>query len=831
MRQSTAKCVAPSHGGVAIAVALLMASPASDAMAQKRPKTDTITSSPSRTHPSIITREVLALYDSGAEATPDQTRLHKQLEMPFNHLGYTLIYHDIQQGLPSPDVMSKYAAVATWFGERIHNHTAYLKWAASVAARGTRFVVVDFVGAPLNGEDAKLVNAFLKHLGIQSHPVWIDDINTATIKIRDPSVVEFEHKLDGNVPGHMVFTAISGRATSHLMIENDGRAQRSRTTDAVITSSGGGFVQYGFGQIYDQKTERLKWVLNPFAFLERALNRNLWPIPDTTTIAGRRIYFSHIDGDGWNNISEFKDASGKAFLVSEIVRDKLIRAYPDLPVSVAPIACDMLPTLGGHPRASLIARELLQMRNIEVAAHTHSHPFNWGFFKNYSRADELKLHEARNGISNLDANQPGRELSPLRAGYGNNGPDMPRGNYIEPFNLQTEITGALEVATSLSPPNKKAALYLWSGNTAPFEAAVSTTRAAGVRNMNGGDTRLDTKFPSVSYVPPIARPVGKERQIHAVSSNENTYTSGWSSDFGAFATVAETWANTELPRRLKGTNTYYHMYSGQKQESLDAVASLLNKARADKVIPITASHYASVADSYFDVTIQQEANKTWRIFNRGALDTIRFDAANSVAIDLAQSNGVLGSTMHADSLYVALDPAVAEPTVALGPKALTQKFTPALVDSRWQISSLNRMSCGFKANAAGFGQGDMTWHGMYPGVYTVNVSKSDGTPLWSSDVTTNSDGELKLSLPVDAIESVTLTIECQEPTQIAETPLIEQPVTAPLVPNVHKAVQDRNPEPRARGSVNRSNKKTSTRGDQASSKPTPGPQSAPLSTQ
>jgi len=30
------------------------------------------------------------------------------------------------------------------------------------------------------------------------------------------------------------------------------------------------------------------------------------PVPDVTTLDGRRMYFSHIDGDGWNNISEIE---------------------------------------------------------------------------------------------------------------------------------------------------------------------------------------------------------------------------------------------------------------------------------------------------------------------------------------------------------------------------------------------------------------------------------------------------------------------------------------------------------------------------------------------
>ncbi len=784
MRHVTLKRLTRASLAGLSALALAAAAPDADAA---KPKSRPAPAVAQPAKPEVLSREILALYDGGAEATPDQTRLHKQLEMPLNHLGYTVSYHDIRTGLPAQQSLGKYAAIATWFGERIPEHRAYLTWAADAASRGSRFIVIDFVGAPLNGDDAVLVNNFLKHIGVRSHPVWVGDTTAATIKSRDTAMMEFEHKLDGKIPGHMVFTAVPGRGVSHLSIDSDGPAagKNSHNTDAVITSRGGGFVQYGFGQIYDKATERLKWVMNPFAFLDRALGRELWPIPDTTTIAGRRLYFSHIDGDGWNNVSEFKDLSGKPYIVSEIVRDRLIKNFPDLPVSIGLIACDIAPALGGNARASLIARELFEMRNVEVASHTHSHPYNWGFYANYNRDAELALHNQRAAVTAPDPNRPGETRPQLVATYASSGPEMPRANFVEPFDLQKEVAGALDASTQLSPPNKRAKLYLWSGNTKPFEGAIAATRAAGVHNMNGGDTRLDQFYPSVSYVPPISRPVGNERQIHAVNSNENTYTSGWSKDYGAFATVAETWANTDAPRRLKGANVYYHMYSGQKAESLAAVQSLLRKARTNQVIPITASHYAAVADSYFNVTVMRMDAKTWRILNRGALDTVRFDEPGPVTLDVTKSSGVLGMTTHAGALYVALDPAAAEPTVSLTSSIAPLTPAPSLVESRWQISNLDRQSCGFAANAAGFGQGDMTWRGLVPGRYTIAVTPASGAKAYATEAETDPTGELKLSLPVDAIDGVKLTVDCLQPPALAEaTPaaaVIPQAATAPAV--------------------------------------------------
>ena len=88
--------------------------------------------------------------------------------------------------------------------------------------------------------------------------------------------------------------------------------------------------------------------------------------------------------------------------------------------------------------------------------------------------------------------------------------------------LRIEVLGALKFSEQFAPAGKRAKLYLWSGDTTPFAAALAATRAAGVRNMNGGDSRFDSEYPSVAYVPPL--------QVHQLS-NES------SEPFGFFCIV------------------------------------------------------------------------------------------------------------------------------------------------------------------------------------------------------------------------------------------------------------------------------------------------------
>ena len=60
------------------------------------------------------------------------------------------------------------------------------------------------------------------------------------------------------------------------------------------------------------------------------------PKPDTTTLAGRRIYYSHIDGDGWRNVSLADEYAGHQVISARVILEEAIRPFPDLPVTVSP---------------------------------------------------------------------------------------------------------------------------------------------------------------------------------------------------------------------------------------------------------------------------------------------------------------------------------------------------------------------------------------------------------------------------------------------------------------------------------------------------------------
>lgn len=722
-----------------------------------------------------VKREILALYDSRHEATPSDTRLHRLAEMPLNWLGFKLSYADVNAPLPPVNDTGRFRAVVTWFVEPLQDPMRYAAWLDTVTSAGLRFVCLGDVAPPEPPGSEVFIGRVLARLGLKPTDQFVSVTHNAKVALVNPAMVGFERPIDKALPEYRVMDTVSSIAKVHLSVEQPG-AEGPITSALVATSPAGGYAADGFTIFYDATADKARWTLNPFAFFKLSLGDERLPVPDVTTVSGRRMYFSHIDGDGWNNISEIEGYRDAQVTASEVILREVIAPYPDLPVSVGLIAGDSLPELGGMDAARQSAKALYALPQVEVASHSYSHPFDWKFFENYDRAAELQMidkvaHKALSvidGVRNFLSRVAGKsELTRTQNRYVAGSADLPRSYLKEPFDLTTEVNKALQISQQLAPPGKKATIYLWSGDTEPFEAAIKATRAAGVRNMNGGDSRLDAEFPSVFYVPPISRTVGAERQIYAGNSNENTYTNYWHGPFYGQLMLAETLKNTEQPRRLKPFNLYYHMYSGEKASSLAAIKYFVEQARTQPVIPVTASQYATIADDFFAAEIQQVDATSWTISKRGAVQTVRFDDAADIDVDEIKSSGVLGATRHQGSLYVALDPAIEPAAVVIHATAdlqgrLLDAGHARLIESRWQLSSLVRTECGFTLSAQGFGPGEMIWQTAPGQAFDVEISRS-GQRLATDTVTADGAGGLQTHFNADAREPVEMRFTCHEP--------------------------------------------------------------------
>ena len=722
----------------------------------------------------MVRREILAVYDSRHEATPQKTRVHMFAEMPLNWLGYKVTYVDVNGPLPPIAEMGRYRGLLTWFIEPMAAVERYLPWLDAVTAAGTRYAFLSEMvpNEPPNLE--RTIGRILARLGLERTNQFISVTHRARVTVQDREMVGFERAIDKALPDFRVFTPIAGKATVHLAVA---APVREGVFDAalVTTSPAGGYASDEYTLYHEPNTEKDIWILNPFVFFKKVFGDDRMPVPDVTTLMGRRMYFSHIDGDGWNNVSEIEAYRDAQIFSAEVIRREVIEPYPDLPVSVGVIAGDVIPDLGGTLVGRDIARKIYALPQVEVASHTYSHPFNGSYFENYRRADEEILIEkaAKPLVSVADKMRSvlfktaGKNMAADKSNkYIAGSSILPRTYLKEPFDLTKEVQGALTVSESLAPPGKKAMVYLWSGDTTPHEAAIAATRAAGVRNINGGDSRLDKEYPSVFYVPPISRPVGRERQIFAVNSNENTYTNDWLGPYYGFFMLEETLKNTEAPRRLKPFNLYYHMYSGEKASALASVKHFVALARKSPLIPVPASRYASTADDFFGVEIEQIDVSAWAILRRGSLSTVRFDDAELLEVDGGRSVGVLGANRHQGSLYVSLDPAFGRATVALRPRGQSGQMLPgdpvaSVIESRWALSGRIDGACGFQVEAQGYGPGEMSWSTVPGRAFRISYERG-GRELSQEVRWADATGLIKLNAELNALEPLTLRFACHE---------------------------------------------------------------------
>ncbi|MBL0319860.1 MAG: hypothetical protein IPP74_11315 [Alphaproteobacteria bacterium] len=726
-----------------------------------------------------IPRVVIGLYNGEGVEGVRYSPTHRLAEMPLNQLGLTMEHYDIRKGLPNIKGRHDVRGVITWFSPGTHmgNPADYLKWASEVIDSGKKFVII---GDPGFYEDklgketpVYLINQFLAKIGLRDEDEWVNLTYHVKYIKKDLEMVDFERLLTGFLMPYQRMMAISKDTVSHLVVEQgDNESTRSHL---VVSHPNGGYVADNYGFYFQETPEDLgrskavqagvdtsmrgheirMWYINPFVYFGKVFQTDNMPRPDVTTIAGRRIYYSHIDGDGWNNISSVEEYRGNEVLSSEVVMEHAIKAYPDLPVTVSPIAADIDTQWVGTEESRRVAKELLALPQVEVATHTYSHPYEWEFFEQYSKEKESPYMPLYRRVS--------RNASPLfvklyqklaktqeRVQRKENkiiDYEIPRAFADKPFDLANEIKGSVNKIKALAPADKPVTMLMWSGNTAPFKTAFEKVKEAGLRNINGGDSRYDREYPSYGWVAPVGIKIGDYVQVYSSNSNENTYTDLWTGRFHGFRFLITTLKNTEFPMRVKPLNIYYHMYSGEKDASLIALEDNFNYAMANEIAPIEASLYAGIIEGFYHLQVEAVPGDGWLVKNRGDLQTIRFDKASMKGVDFSKSKGIIGERHYQGSLYIYLDAAESEPVIYL--KALPTLLgsptdaKPYLISSRWLIHHTHYQGKSVEFTARGYGLGEMQWsipQGTHAKVSIAGINKV-------MDVVRQQDGTIRFWLP------------------------------------------------------------------------------------
>ena len=637
----------------------------------------------------LVPRRILILYNGAEAPAVNYTSAHRFLQMPLNHMGYVVDYADVRQPLPKDIYRDRYAGVVTAFDGFVPDGRSreLNQWLLGKKADALPLAMVGSLGFSPGKEwthsfglQSSNLNAYPPLRAHRHHPMMGLEADLPPVE-------------KGSAPARLVGPQMT-QATPLVEMTD----QRGQLFVAAALMPWGGFVLDPY--VYNELpgTEQTRWIVDPFAFLQKALKLPPMPVPDVTTENGRRLLLAHIDGDGFPSRAEMSGSP----VAAQVLLKEILEKYR-IPQTVSVIEGEIAPH-GLHPELSGqledIARKMFKLPHVEVASHSFSHPFLWdtdvkhGVF---SDTNEVEYH----------LNIPNYQVDMLRETQGST-------DYIR---------------KNLAPAGKPVRVFQWTGDTAPNEAALKATYDAGLLNINGGDTFISRSNPSLTAVRPHGITKGNYLQVYAPIANENIFTNLWRGPFYGYERVLETFELTDTPRRIKPVGIYYHTYSASKVAGLQALRKVYNWALNQPLHPVFTSEFIRKVQDFHTYAIAIEG-EGWRVRGAGHLRTLRFPiAAAAMVAPLSASEGVAGVSEGVEGSYVHLTGAqawVANPASALGPSGSTTETRIWLHDANARVTQWERKQQGLRTDFSlqGYVPLQFTLSGMVP---TCKVSANGQT--------------------------------------------------------------------------------------------------------
>jgi polysaccharide biosynthesis protein PelA len=576
-----------------------------------------------QTEGKVLKRKILGIYNENEEYGFANSNIQLRAHSILNYYGYYVELMNVNtEAFPDEEKMAAYEAVLIWFtATSINKPDEYLSWIEKQASKGIKIIIIGNTGLEIDNTTGERLSPGLKVrllslVGLGYRLVERKASSKVEVVDKDSRMMDFEYKLK-EPPGDYEWNVpLNDEVVSWLTIENEDLEDSESTI--VATSPQGGYVKNGYALwMEDREPYRQKWIINPFLFFKEILKPQLRPIPDPTTKNGKRVFYTHIDGDAALSVSRAKN--GK--YCAEVMEAVLIE-YPGVKVGVSVVVAEIDPNRKGNQRLVESMRRIFALDNVEIATHTINHPYKW--------------------------RDPGRTAAYIK----------------EPFDLETELKGSIDyINNNLAPPDKKLKTVYWTGDTTPPAAAFEILKQLGVDGINGGDGALDGRSPSYAHISPFVRHMGDNYwQIHSSQSNENLYTNLWTQDFNGFSNLLKTFKNTDEPYRVAAANAYYHFYSAERVASLKSLHTIYDWVLAQDYEIVFPSEYISMVRGFLNIRIRQLDEDRFEILDRGDLQTLRIDDG---VVDKKKSKGVLDVTRHNESYHISLDPQVDIPLVVI----------------------------------------------------------------------------------------------------------------------------------------------------------------------
>ena len=566
----------------------------------------------------VMPRKVLMV-----QALPWNVELEQSLgvlamSMPLNYLGYDIRYLDLtKEPLPADIHSDRYAGIVVALTHTAPRSAEWRQWLLAHVRKGIKVAVIGHFGFPIDGATA----SFLQLEGV---PGKLPASGTAEILKQSPWM-GFEA-----MPRADLRDAVGIRAPREqdaLLRLNAG----GFIYDAAALTEWGGYVLSPYGVVSQDAVTQYRWTVQPLEFFKRALQLPEMPVPDVTSENGRRLMFTHVDGDGFVSRTEFSSAPDQ--FSAQVLHDRIVKRYP-IPMTLSVIEGEVGPA-GLYPQYSpqleAMARKLFALPNVEMASHTYTHPFFWDQIDKVTGKRVKPYHQT-----------PAEAADPFALDIRGYETDLDR-----------EIKGSIDyINQRLAPPGKKVVAMLWSGNAQAPAIALRKAAAEGVLNMNGGSTVITRSKDSWINIAPYGVAKGErpdEFQVYAATMNENVYTNDWLGPFYGFSRVLETFEMTDRPIRFKAVNIYYHFYSATKKASLRALEEIFNAVLKQPVFPIYSTEYIRRVHQWRRVAIAREGDR-WLVRSGADLRQLRWPGAQ--VPELQSAEGLIGYQPAPDGTYI-----------------------------------------------------------------------------------------------------------------------------------------------------------------------------------
>lgn len=574
-----------------------------------------------------VPRRVLVVIDSRDEETSEDNDVQQILAFPMWHLGLRVDYHDLAKGqLPADRDMAPYRGVVTWL-YHLDCEPQFRRWLIRQHLAERKILMLSTVTPyeePVEtpdecDEDDEERNELLRKLGLNVASTFtaegVEDL--VRIKGAEGEWFGYERPLPGPevpAPGYEFVRSLLPDNQSLVQVWIQ-RLEGSEA-DMVVVGPWGGFAAVEYLWTYVRGVDHPYWRIDPFRFVEAVFGLEGLPRVEANVMNGRRVFFTHVDGDAFNSFSRSRPSliCGQVIL-SDILKDP---RYAQLPHTMSLISAEVDPTTTHVIDGVSIetAREMLALPHVEAASHAFTHPMDW----------------RRGTLAFEDVLQDG---VPYR------------------FDRRKETVGSLERIAELAPKDRPPKVMLWSGSCNPDEETLRITREGGYSNMNGGDPRLDDLYDSLSCVPPPVWPVGDEFRFSSGAANDYLMTNEWSPPFTGFKDILETFKNTERPRPLTPVDVYYHFYIAEREISLRTLHTVLDWALEQPFARLFTSEYLAIMEDLLWVRLQRQG-EAWKVLTNGKLPSVRFDGETR-HVEMRGAAGVTGYAHLYGSLYVFLD--------------------------------------------------------------------------------------------------------------------------------------------------------------------------------